>query len=50
MAVDMRLFKVDAKAFLANTRSVRIAAFSCMRFITHTSLKVDEKPILEMGH
>lgn len=49
VAADMQLFNVDVIVFSTNYGSSHMASSSCMRFVSHVSLKVARKPTIETG-
>lgn len=49
VAADMRLLSVDSSAFSAEKGTALIAVRSCIRFVSHASLMVARKAIIETG-
>lgn len=49
VAAETELFKVNASELLTKKGIIDIAAPFCMRFVSHESLKVARKPMIEIG-
>lgn len=49
VAADMRLFEVDASAFLVMKGSTHMVALSFMQFVSHASLKVAKELMIGTG-